>query len=401
MKITSCVPLHGQGLAGRSADLVVLTDGLGADPDPLLTVLAEVAAAGGDGSALVRGAARAALAGDDRAAWTCAGVTADGELAVFVYGDATVQITIDGGDPVVLTGGNSVLPVSQLLAGTCVTATLGLGGLVDMDARLRLDAGIVRAGGVAVTATAETMALRARSADPIAVAAATADPDEPVTVSAEVGAPAVIAAASVVAAGRTVHEPDPAVAFESVLLLPPGSDAESLDPVTHHPADATELDGRPPVLVEGVLCARNHFNDPDVQYCRVCGIGMVQLTRKVQRQRRPPLGVLVLDDGMGFTLDSDYVAGREPVLDADVAAGLARPMRITDPDGTVSRLHLRVSLVGWQVEVSDLGSANGSVLYPPAGPQMRLKPHEPVVIEPGTKVAVGRRSLEYHSYRSS
>jgi hypothetical protein len=191
------------------------------------------------------------------------------------------------------------------------------------------------------------------------------------------------------------------VAFESVLLLPPGSDAESLDPVTHHPADATELDGRPPVLVEGVLCARNHFNDPDVQYCRVCGIGMVQLTRKVQRQRRPPLGVLVLDDGMGFTLDSDYVAGREPVLDADVAAGLARPMRITDPDGTVSRLHLRVSLVGWQVEVSDLGSANGSVLYPPAGPQMRLKPHEPVVIEPGTKVAVGRRSLEYHSYRSS
>lgn len=394
MKITSCIPLHGQGLVARSGDLVVLTDGLGADPDPLLAVLAEVAADGGDGSALVRGAARAALAGNDRAAWTCAGVTAEGELAVFVYGDASAEITVDGADPVALTGRNSVLPVSQLLTGARVTARLGLGGPVDMDSRLRLDAGIVRAGGAAVTAVTESMAPRARPADPIAAAG----PTEPVTASAEVGALGAVPAASVVAAARPVREPDPGVAFESVLLLPQGSDADAPDLV---PLDLADADGPPSVLVEGVLCARNHFNDPDVQFCRVCGIGMVQLTRKVQRQQRPPLGVLVLDDGMGFTLDRDYVVGREPVLDADVAAGLARPMRITDPDGTVSRLHLRVALVGWQVEVSDLGSANGSVLFPPAGPEVRLKPHEPVVIEPGTKVAVGRRKLEYHSYRSS
>ena len=75
--------------------------------------------------------------------------------------------------------------------------------------------------------------------------------------------------------------------------------------------------------------------------------------------------MLLLDDGTAFTLDRDYVLGREPVLDGDVTAGRARPLRITDPDGTVGRVHLRVSLVGWQVEVKDLGSVNGSVLLLP------------------------------------
>ena len=135
-------------------------------------------------------------------------------------------------------------------------------------------------------------------------------------------------------------------------------------------------------MVEGVLCARNHFNDPDVAYCRQCGIGMVQQTRRTQLGQRPPLGVLLLDDGTGFTLDRDYVLGREPVLDGDVAAGRARPLRVTDPEGTVGRVHLRVSLVGWQVEVKDLGSVNGSVIYLPAGGEGKLNPYDPVLVSP-------------------
>lgn len=116
-----------------------------------------------------------------------------------------------------------------------------------------------------------------------------------------------------------------------------------------------------------------------------------------------PLGVLVLDDGTHFPLDADYVIGREPALDADVAAGRARPLRIADPGGTVSRLHLRVSVAGGQVEVSDLGSGNGSVLHPAAGEPLRLPPNEPTVIEPGARISVGDRSFEYlpHTARSA
>ena len=159
-------------------------------------------------------------------------------------------------------------------------------------------------------------------------------------------------------------------------------------------------EGAEPVMVEGVLCARNHFNDPDVAYCRQCGIGMVQQTRRTQLGQRPPLGVLLLDDGTAFTLDRDYVLGREPVLDGDVASGLARPLRITDPNGTVGRVHLRVSLVGWQVTVRDLGSVNGSVVYREAGGEDKLSPHESVVVAPGTRIGIGRRTLQYLSYRA-
>jgi hypothetical protein len=366
MTSTTCVPMPGQGLVARSGDLIVLTDGLGGDPDPLLAVLTEVAAAGGDGGALVRSAARAALACMDQPAWACAGVTSDGELAVLVHGAATADITVDGGGTVTLTGRGSLLPVSRLLAGGTVVARLGLPGPAAADTRLRLDGGIVRGGGVEVTATAGASAPPAEAPETSALPTGQATPSRPLTFAA-----------------------DPSGAL--TLISGVGS------PLDEGPADA-DAEAPPRVLVDGVLCARQHFNDPDVAHCRQCGVAMTH--GNVERRPRPPLGVLLLDDGAGYTLDADYVLGREPMLDADVAAGRARALRISDPDGTVSRLHLRVRLVGWQVEVSDLGSANGSVLHPVAGPQTRLKPRDPVIIEPGTRVTVGHRSIQYLSDRS-
>jgi pSer/pThr/pTyr-binding forkhead associated (FHA) protein len=108
--------------------------------------------------------------------------------------------------------------------------------------------------------------------------------------------------------------------------------------------------------------------------------------------------VLLLDDGTRVMLDGDYVLGREPALDGDVMAKRARPLRISDPEGTVSRLHLRVSLVGWQVEVSDLGSANGSVLQSSGG-ERALAPFEPAVVEPGAWIGIGHRSMQYLAYQ--
>src|ERR1700722_936679 len=152
-----------------------------------------------------------------------------------------------------------------------------------------------------------------------------------------------------------------------------------------------------PVVVDGAMCARMHFNPPDAMFCRECRVSMREVTNNIRRQPRPPLGILLIDDGRGYPLDRDYVIGREPLLDDDVAAGRATPLPITDPEGSVSRLHLRVSLVGWRVEVRDLGSANGSVLYRAGGPRP-LAPVGAEELEPGARVGVGPRSVQFLPY---
>jgi len=159
--------------------------------------------------------------------------------------------------------------------------------------------------------------------------------------------------------------------------------------------DLADLPAVAPVLVDGVLCPRMHVNEPDARDCRECGAPLTGGASRIVRQHpRPPLGVLLVDHGRAYPLDRNYVIGREPVLDGDVAAGRATPLKISDPKGTVSRLHLRVSLSGWRVEITDLGSANGSVLQLPAGPR-KLIPHEKAAIEPGARIGVGNRVIRF------
>jgi pSer/pThr/pTyr-binding forkhead associated (FHA) protein len=115
---------------------------------------------------------------------------------------------------------------------------------------------------------------------------------------------------------------------------------------------------------------------------------------------RPPLGVLVLDDGAVLQLDADYVIGREPTLDASVAGGRARGLPMTDPTGIVSRVHAQIQLVEWRVLVTDLGSANGTRIRRPdaiAGEQ--LVPRVPAQLQPGSHIDLGGRGLRYESHR--
>ena len=127
MKITSCVPLAGQGVIARKGALVAVADGRGPDPDPLLNALAAVAASDGDGGDLVLRAARAALGGHGQPAWACAGATADGGVAVLVHGHAMITVRVDGGPDVTLTASDSVIPVSRKFAGTTVVLSLTVG----------------------------------------------------------------------------------------------------------------------------------------------------------------------------------------------------------------------------------------------------------------------------------
>jgi hypothetical protein len=406
VKITSCVPLAGQGVIARSGALVAVTDGRGPGPDPLLSALAEVAAAAGDGGDLVLTAARAALGCYGQPAWACAGVTADGGVAVLVHGRAVASVRVAGGPEVTLTASDSVIPVSRKFTGATVTVGLAIGDPPAPDPQFWLGDGVVRGGGLAVTVSADVAELAELVPDAPPPAVMPEDPVMPKVPPAflEIDAlGAIDAMAGVPNAGVTMSSDDwfarrppadPASRHPQTLDTP----AVSMT-VVDTPAEAIAGEDDPQaVLVDGVLCARGHFNDPSARACRQCGIGLGQPPVNLQRLQRPPLGVLVLDDGTTFPLDRDYVLGREPAFDSDVIEGRATPLRINDPNGTVSRLHLRISLANWQVEVSDLGSANGSVLQSP-GEERTLAPFTPTMIEPGARIGIGHRSMQYLAYQ--
>jgi hypothetical protein len=125
----------------------------------------------------------------------------------------------------------------------------------------------------------------------------------------------------------------------------------------------------------------------------------VQKTLNLVDGPRPPLGVIVFDDGAIFSVDADYVLGREPDADPDVVAGKARPLAVTDPDRTVSRVHSALVLRDWNVRVVDRNSANGTYIAPPGQDDWSpVLPNQPTTITPGTRIRLGQRVLLYDSH---
>ncbi|WP_244461209.1 FHA domain-containing protein, partial [Microbispora triticiradicis] len=171
------------------------------------------------------------------------------------------------------------------------------------------------------------------------------------------------------------------------------------------PGEATQLDvapdPEPRPMVYGVDCKNDHFNDPRAPYCAVCGVPIDQRAVVPYKGPRPPLGALLLDDGMALPLEADYLLGRDPERAPEVQSGEARPARVTSPDGSVSRRHLRVFLENWDVNLLDLGSVNGTQIQPPGDPNFYdIPPNEPVPILPGTTVRIGvSRTMRYEAHR--
>lgn len=148
-----------------------------------------------------------------------------------------------------------------------------------------------------------------------------------------------------------------------------------------------------PQPVQGILCSRQHFNNPIARYCQVCGISMAHATPNLVERPRPTLGFIVFDDGTTFALDRSYAIGRElpEVVDPDMT-----PLVIDDPEHSVSRRHAELRLDGWDVVVRDVGSSNGTRVWnPPTSSWQRLQTGEPLALRDGTYVAVGRRVFVY------
>jgi len=151
--------------------------------------------------------------------------------------------------------------------------------------------------------------------------------------------------------------------------------------------------------VLGIRCSREHFNNPKAAYCQVCGISMVHITHYLVPGPRPTLGFLVFDDGATFALDRSYCIGREPVPDPSKDLS---PLALHDERHSVSRSHAELVLDGWDLVVHDLGSTNGTFVWDDQNQAWTpVLPGQPVTVEPGASVAIGRKVFVYEAVARS
>jgi len=466
-------PVPGDGVLARRGDLILLC-GLedSQTADSLLDLLEQLAAARGDGRQFTDAIADALDAAGGAHSVLAFGPSGAG-LAVTVSGGGWADLRTSEGT-VRVEAAHRSMQLRCILRAPVARVDGGLSpdnnGVASTDRFSRLDAGIVRAGGLSYylvgaarqaqppgggpgagevrlgkgrvpsATSAQTPAAEARLAGvpvaqvPAQEAAAPSAQPEPVV--QEPQAPAQLAPAGPEVSARARQSeptaawvaPDmpvpaavPEVQQEVTAAPEPFEPAQPFEAVLLYgggPGGGVELPSRPPLskvkdmppgtssyvsagpIIQGVYCKNGHFDDPEALFCAICGISMNQQTLVPRPGERPPLGVLLLDDGSVFQLDTDYVVGREPGLDSSVASGKARPLRISDDSGIVSRVHARVHLDGWRVLVTDLGSANGTRVILPGHPaDQPLVPQVPLVLATGSQVDLGGRGFRYESHR--
>ncbi|MEV0251413.1 FHA domain-containing protein [Nocardia sp. NPDC050712] len=156
-----------------------------------------------------------------------------------------------------------------------------------------------------------------------------------------------------------------------------------------------------PAIVKGYKCDRQHHNDPRATFCAVCGMRMDPDAGVLTDGVRPPLGLLLFDDGTIIILDADCVLGREPEYSDAVRRG-ARPVRLDDASGGMSRTHAEIRLADWEVSVLDCGSANGThVRAPGRADWIRVPPGRPLPLRPGAQILLGARTATFDSQHGS
>ncbi len=404
----------GEAIVAREGNAVFVAEPVGPTQegfvDEALTLLARSAQGLAPmGSGLLRAlAAKVVGAGPDDVPSLGLVTSTEDHLVVFLVGDMRIEGTSEAGEEVVVLGRDSTTFVERALVGPFQRLLLmGVGRDSEPDPRSNLSGGVVRGGGVLLTPVPEA----SEETDPGTLADMAPVPpmDPPVAVEPPPAAePAAVPPPPPVEPEPAVEppleqpveqpEPSPTPEFESISLLMP-EDSPSLIEEEAHEHEEQEAHG---VEVRGIVCSRGHFNDPMARFCSRCGISMVHQTHYLVSGIRPPLGVVVTDDGSVFALVTDYVLGREPDNDADVVAGDAVALPLEDAALLMSRVHARIRLEEWAVQVVDVNSANGTFVAEAADSEWnRLEPGVPVSIHPGARIRLGSRTLTFESHQRS
>jgi uncharacterized protein YjbI with pentapeptide repeats len=145
--------------------------------------------------------------------------------------------------------------------------------------------------------------------------------------------------------------------------------------------------------VTGLTCSLGHLNAPSWRYCGTCGADLSHASPG--RGPHPGLGLLLFDDGSTLPINTGYLIGRRPNPDA-VGEGSLQALAVNDESQSVSRNHAILRVDGWELLISDCGSANGT--HVEVGDHMeRLEPGVTYPLSDGQRVVVGTRWFEFRS----
>lgn len=384
----------GRLLVARQGRGMVIADPSSAPQEATTDRLVELCAGAGDGQAasgadLVRSAA--ALVGStpppDVPALGLVAVESGDLLVMLTPGMRVLMTDVDGSSEVV-TAEDSVLPVSRVIGGGVVAVALGPDPeRMDVDRRSNLADGVVRAGGMLLEP-----GLRAVEQPMPAETMVNLSPP-----------PLPTPAAPVTFTTFPLHDEEP----ESV-PAPTQTGGEEVEQQGNEDRDHADLPSAPAafedvaaedVMVRGIVCSRGHFNPPDARFCERCGISTVHQTHNVVTGVRPPLGVLVLDDGTVHALSQDLLIGRAPEEAEDARSGRCAVLTLDDPELSLSRTHARLVLDGWEIRVEDAGSVNGTFMAEPGSDDwVQLEANRPTTISVGARLRMGSRILAYESH---
>lgn len=327
-------------------------------------------------------------------------VTVEGEdLLVTLTRGMRLAVTDASGATELLDAASSLLPVNRVLGPGVAAVAIGPDPEhLDADRRSNLSGGVVRAGGLLLEPGPPQ---EEGTTPPETLVDLTPPPPAPAqpaptftTFSLHDDEPVVTDDASRV-------EPEPVAVSAGGTGLAAASQASVERQAESMPTPAGEEEAGPvgEVMVRGIVCSRGHFNPPDARFCERCGISTVHQTHNVVTGIRPPLGVLVLDDGVVHPLAGDLVIGRAPEEADEVRSGRSTALALDDPELSLSRTHARLVLDGWEVRVEDAGSVNGTFLAE-AGSEdwSRLEAGRPTTITPGARLRMGSRVLSFESH---
>lgn len=163
--------------------------------------------------------------------------------------------------------------------------------------------------------------------------------------------------------------------------------ADTPPAITQGPVeDAGTADGP---LVDGILCPERHFNHPRARYCAICGTSLREGGHGRVRAPRPPLGILIADDGTTRVVDGDIAV----VPEQD-----ALRLELVDGDAPVS-CPLLIRLREWQcVAVSADRCVVASL---PDGRQLLIEPHSSLPLLPGMELAIDGCRILFESPHQS